>query len=167
MTSIAHIVSGIIEVADDYWGGTQAIIWINDERLTPESLAGLGRLLAPGIGLLLPPQRQNDLHFGARPARNNPEWPTTSYFAHRNMRKINWIGVSRCRLIKVDGMDLHVAELDAVNGTPVLDVKPWFSEFGPRGAVPTANWSTEMLSDHTGRPVAWSRQREERPATAL
>ena len=52
---------------------------------------------------------KSDLHFGARPARNNPEWLATGYFAHRNMRKINWIGVSRCRLIKIDGMDLHVA----------------------------------------------------------
>ncbi|WP_309140022.1 TrmO family methyltransferase [Micromonospora sp. 4G55] len=36
---------------------------------------------------------------------------------------INWLGVSRCRLIKVDGLDLHLEELDAVDGTPVLDIK--------------------------------------------
>jgi hypothetical protein len=51
------------------------------------------------------------------------------------MRRLNWLGVSRCRLIKVEFLDLHVEELDAVNGTPVLDIKPWFHEFGPRGTV--------------------------------
>jgi hypothetical protein len=40
--------------------------------------------------------------------------------------RINWLGISRCRLVKVDGLDLHVEHLDAVDGTPVLDIKPWF-----------------------------------------
>jgi tRNA (Thr-GGU) A37 N-methylase len=53
------------------------------------------------------------------------------------MRRLNWLGVSRCRLLKVDGLDLHVEDLDAVDGTPVLDIKPWFTEFGP--AAPSIN----------------------------
>lgn len=89
-----------------------------------------------------------DLHFGARSARDNPEWPKVGIFGHRNMRRINWLGVSRCRLLRVHGRDLHVAELDAVDGTPVLDIKPWFAEFGPRGDVRQAAWSTEMLKDY-------------------
>lgn len=40
------------------------------------------------------------------------------------MRRVNWLGVSRTRLLRTDGLDLHVAELDAVDGTPVLDIKP-------------------------------------------
>jgi tRNA (Thr-GGU) A37 N-methylase len=73
-------------------------------------------------------------------------------FGHRNMRRINWLGVSRCRLLKVDGLDLHVEDLDAVDGTPVLDIKPWFSEFGPRGEVRQAPWSTEMLGAYFATP---------------
>jgi tRNA (adenine37-N6)-methyltransferase len=148
MTPIAHIVSDITEVSDDYWGGTEAIIRIDDKRFTPESLAGLEDFSHLEVVFYFHLTNKDDLHFGARPARNNPAWPATGYFAHRNMRKINWIGVSRCRLIKIDGMDLHVAELDAVDGTPVLDVKPWFPEFGPRGDVHTATWATEMLADY-------------------
>ena len=66
------------------------------------------------------------------------------------MRRLNWIGVSRCRLLKVDGLDLHVEDLDAVDGTPVLDVKPRFAEFGPRGEVHQASWTTEMLTNYFG-----------------
>lgn len=66
-------------------------------------------------------------------------------FGHRNMRRLNWLGVSRCRLIKIDGLDLHVEELDAVDGTPVLDIKPWFAEFGPRGEIREPPWSHDML----------------------
>jgi glycine/serine hydroxymethyltransferase len=69
-------------------------------------------------------------------------------FGHRNMRRLNWLGVSRCRLLKVDGLDLHVEDLDAVDGTPVLDIKPWFAEFGPRGEIHQSNWSAAMLRDY-------------------
>ena len=64
------------------------------------------------------------------------------------MRRLNWLGVSRCRLIKVEGLDLHVEDLDAVDGSPVLDIKPWFAEFGPRGDTMQAPWSVEMLDKY-------------------
>jgi len=35
-----------------------------------------------------------------------------------------------------------------VDGTPVIDIKPWFSEFGPRGQVRQAQWTTEMLTHY-------------------
>lgn len=69
-------------------------------------------------------------------------------FGHRNMRRRNWLGISRCRLLSVDGLDLHVEGLDAVEGTPVLDIKPWFEEMGPRGKTHQPAWPTEMLTDY-------------------
>lgn len=36
--------------------------------------------------------------------------------------------------------------------TPVLDIKPWFHEFGPRGPVRQAAWSTEMLTEYFATP---------------
>ncbi|WP_308646224.1 TrmO family methyltransferase domain-containing protein [Nocardia farcinica] len=109
------------------------------ERGQPSSRIGKGSP-AGGAG--------SDLHFGARSARDNPAWPKVGIFGHRNMRRVNWLGVSRTRLLRTDGLDLHVAELDAVDGTPVLDIKPWFAEFGPRGEVRQAAWATEMLRDY-------------------
>jgi tRNA (Thr-GGU) A37 N-methylase len=64
------------------------------------------------------------------------------------MRRQNWIGVSRCRLASVDGLDLHVEDLDAVDGTPVLDVEPGFAEMGPRGELHQRSWVSEMLGDY-------------------
>jgi tRNA (Thr-GGU) A37 N-methylase len=64
------------------------------------------------------------------------------------MRRINWLGVSRCTLLYIDGLDLHVADLDAVSGTPVFDIKPWFAEFGTRGAATQPDWPAEMLTNY-------------------
>ncbi|WP_424643820.1 TrmO family methyltransferase domain-containing protein [Embleya sp. AB8] len=89
-----------------------------------------------------------DLNLGACRPRDNPDWPEVGIFGHRNMRRLNWLGVSRCRLVAVDGLDLHVEDLDAVDGTPVPDVKPWFGEMGPRGPQHQADWTTVMLRDY-------------------
>jgi tRNA (Thr-GGU) A37 N-methylase len=40
----------------------------------------------------------------------------------------------------VEGLDLYVADLDAIDGTPALDVKAWMAEFGPRGEVRQPDW---------------------------
>jgi hypothetical protein len=77
---------------------------------------------------------------------------------------VNWLGVSLCCLLKVDGLDLHVEELDAVDVTSVLDIKPWFTEKGPRGEVREPAWPTEMLTDyHAGRCRRWPSRRSSRP----
>ncbi|MBF6545304.1 SAM-dependent methyltransferase [Nocardia brasiliensis] len=145
---IAHVVGGRSEPTDDHWGGTEAIIRIDDDRFTEESVQGLEAFSHLEVVFRFHLTDQTDLHFGARSARDNPDWPKVGIFGHRNMRRVNWLGVSRTRLLRVDGRDLHVAELDAVDGTPVLDIKPWFAEFGPRGDVHQAEWSTEMLKNY-------------------
>ncbi|WP_369394465.1 TrmO family methyltransferase [Streptomyces sp. CG1] len=57
---------------------------------------------------------------GARHLHGNTDWPKVAIFAQRSKNRTHRPGVSRCRLIKVDGLDLHVQGLDAVDGTPVL-----------------------------------------------
>jgi len=147
---IAHIVGGKAEVADDYWGGNQSIIRI-DERFPVESTSGLDTFSHLEIVFHFHLEAAN-YNPGARSPRNNPDWPKVGLFGHRNMARPNRIGVSRCRLIKVDGLDLHVEELDAVDGTPIIDIKPWFPEFGPRGEVRVPRWPGEMLEAYFALP---------------
>jgi tRNA (adenine37-N6)-methyltransferase len=50
-------------------------------------------------------------------------------FATRAPRRPNPIGLSVLRLLRVEGCVLHVADIDILDGTPVLDVKPYVPEF--------------------------------------
>ncbi len=45
----------------------------------------------------------------------------------------------------MDGLTLTVRGLDAIDGTPVLDVKPYVEEFGPRGPVREPGWVRELM----------------------
>lgn len=148
MVPVAYVVGGREKPTDDHWAGSKAVIRIDKNRFAEESLQGLEEFSHLEVVFRFHLTDPTDLCLGARSARDNPAWPRVGIFGHRNMRRINWIGVSRARLLKVDGLDLHVAELDAVNGTPVLDIKPWFAEFGPRGPVHQPPWTTEMLEEY-------------------
>ncbi|MDT0317407.1 SAM-dependent methyltransferase [Streptomyces millisiae] len=149
---VAHVVGGRIEPTDDYWGGSRAIIRIDATRFGTGSVVGLEDFSHIEVVFRFHLTDPTDLHPEPRRPRDNPDWPAGGIFAHRNMRRLNWLGVSRCRLLKVDGLDLHVEGLDAVDGTPVLDIKPWFEEMGPRGEVHQPAWPTEMLADYYATP---------------
>jgi tRNA (adenine37-N6)-methyltransferase len=43
---------------------------------------------------------------------------------------------------------LYLVGLDATDGTPVLDLKPWVREFGPRGEVRQPAWIGELMADY-------------------
>lgn len=58
-------------------------------------------------------------------------------FATRAPRRPNNIGISVVRLIKIESAILHIENTDMVNGTPLLDIKPFVPEFDPAEEVKT------------------------------
>lgn len=49
-------------------------------------------------------------------------------FSLRSSRRPNGIGLSVFKLIRVDGRELHVGNVDLLDGTPILDIKPYKSK---------------------------------------
>jgi tRNA (Thr-GGU) A37 N-methylase len=84
---------------------------------------------------------------GARHPRGNPDWPEVGIFAQRAKMRPNRLGVSNCALRSVDGLDLSVRGLDAVDGSPVLDVKPFMREFEPSESHQPP-WATELMTGY-------------------
>jgi tRNA (adenine37-N6)-methyltransferase len=82
----------------------------------------------------------------ARHPRGNEDWPLVGIFAQRAKDRPNRIGVTTCQLVAVERDTVHVRGLDAIDGTPVLDLKPHLVEFGPRGPVRQPPWSHELMS---------------------
>ena len=56
--------------------------------------------------------------------RGNPDNPETGVFSTRSPNRPNPIGLHRVRILAVDGARLRVSGLEAVDGTPILDLKP-------------------------------------------
>ncbi|MFJ6151173.1 tRNA (N6-threonylcarbamoyladenosine(37)-N6)-methyltransferase TrmO [Micromonospora profundi] len=56
--------------------------------------------------------------------RGDESRPETGVFSTRSPHRPNPIGLHRVRVLAVDGLRVQVADLEALDGTPVLDVKP-------------------------------------------
>jgi len=141
---IGHVETAREELEDDYWGGAESCIVLSS-RFTPEALQGLEDFSHVDVLFLFDRVDPSRVVSGARRPRNNPAWPAVGIFAQRGKNRPNRIGSTICRVLRVEGLRLTVAELDAVAGTPVLDLKPVMSEFLPRGAVRQPAWSRELM----------------------
>jgi tRNA-Thr(GGU) m(6)t(6)A37 methyltransferase TsaA len=145
---VAHVLGGRDEVFDDAWDAVTAVIRLDGSRFGPEAVAGLDAFSHLEVVFQFDRVPLDRIETGARHPRGNTGWPLVGIFAQRGKNRPNRLGVSRCRLHRVDGLDLHVSGLDAVAGTPVLDIKPYMTEFGPRGDVHQPAWSTEIMRDY-------------------
>jgi tRNA-Thr(GGU) m(6)t(6)A37 methyltransferase TsaA len=56
-------------------------------------------------------------------------------FATRAPRRPNPIGLSVVRMVRVEGRVLHVENVDVIDGTPLLDIKPYVPGFDPSGEI--------------------------------
>lgn len=132
---------------DDFWGGEDACIALTSE-FTFEALLGIEDFSHVEVLFLFHEVEPSKIVKGARHPRNNSEWPAVGIFAQRGKNRPNRIGSTICRVIRVEGTKLFVAELDAINGTPVLDIKPVMAEFLPRQEVRQPIWSHELMRDY-------------------
>ena len=136
-----------VNVEDDYWGGTEARIVLAD-AVEPDALAGLDEFSHAEIIYVFDQVTAEKIVRGARHPRNNPAWPKTGILAQRGKNRPNRLGSTIVRIVRREAGALVVAELDAVNGTPVLDIKPVLAEFLPRTRVYQPDWSEELMRNY-------------------
>jgi tRNA (adenine37-N6)-methyltransferase len=131
----------------DCWGGV-----ISELRLYPsmpdESLEGIEAFSHAEIIFIFHLVEEEKIVHGARHPRENNAWPKVGILAQRGRLRPNRIGLSIVRILQREGRSLFVTDLDAVNGSPVLDIKPVMDEFLPRGQVKQPNWSHELMADY-------------------
>ena len=132
---------------DDFWGGEEACIVLT-EQFTSDALKGLTDFSHVEVLFLFHEVDIPKIVTGARHPRNNAAWPTVGIFAQRGKNRPNRIGSTICPLLGVDGTKVYVAELDAIDGTPVLDIKPVMTEFLPRQPVRQPAWASELMRQY-------------------
>lgn len=144
MEPIGTVRSSRSEVEDDAWDRERVHVELS-ARFGSDALAGLEAFSHVEIVFFMDRVEPEKIETGARHPRNNRDWPLVGIFAQRGKNRPNRIGTTVCRVLRVEGTRLHVEGLDAVDGTPVLDVKPWVRELGPRGEVTQPAWMDELM----------------------
>ncbi len=145
MTPIGRVEGGRAVPEDDDWGGSRARIVLDAERFDDEALMGLETFSHAEVIYVFDKVTDDQIVTGARHPRGNPAWPRIGIFAQRGKSRPNRIGVTICEIVAVNGRVLEVQGLDAIDGTPVLDIKPVMSGFAPRGPHREPDWARAIM----------------------
>ncbi len=85
---------------------------------------------------------------GSEHPRGNKSLPKVGIFAQRKKDRPNHIGATIVTLLERKGKILKVKYLDAIDGTPVLDIKPVFKEFIPNCDIKQTEWSKDLMKNY-------------------
>ena len=142
---IGVVRGGRVAADDDRWASETCTIEL-DARFTADALVGLADFSHVEVVFHFHAVDEATLASGLRHPRGNPAWPAVGIFAQRGRNRPNRLAVSIAEVVGVDGTRLSVRGLDAIDGTPVLDLKPVMAGFLPRGAVREPAWARELMA---------------------
>jgi tRNA (adenine37-N6)-methyltransferase len=144
--AIGYVRGGRANPVDDEWGQSRSTIELDSARFGPDALSGLSDFSHVEIIFLFDKVTSDKIETGARHPRGREDWPLTGIFAQRGKNRPNRLGVTVCGIVSVEGVLLNVEGLDAINGTPVIDIKPVMREFLPRGELRQPGWVSELMA---------------------
>lgn len=147
LSPIAFVKNIRAEIQDDHWGDVVSIIEL-DSAFSEEALFQIESFSHAEIVFYFHLVNDDKIETGARHPRNNESWPKVGIFAQRGKNRPNRLGVTTVKILKREGRQLFVQGLDAIDGTPVLDIKPVIKEFLPREEIRQPVWATELMKNY-------------------
>jgi len=145
---IGFVRGGRDQPIDDDWGKSRARIELDAARFGPEALAGLDAFSHLEVIFVFDRVTDAEIEYGARHPRGRADWPLVGIFAQRGKNRPNRLGLCTCKIVKVEGRTVEVEGLDAIDGTPIVDLKPAMREFLPREALREPDWAAELMKDY-------------------
>jgi len=148
MTPIGVVRSTRTVVSDDDWDRERVHVELDTRVISHDAFLGLESFSHVEVLFHMDRVDAAKIETAARHPRNNPDWPKVGILAQRAKNRPNQIGSTICRVLRVEGARLFLEGLDAVDGSPVLDIKPWVREFAPRGDVHQPAWITVLMEGY-------------------
>jgi tRNA-Thr(GGU) m(6)t(6)A37 methyltransferase TsaA len=142
---VGMVRGGRADPVDDNWDLVEAEIVLDPSEVSHDATDGLDAFSHVEVIFHFDRASREKIITGARHPRGNEAWPKVGIFAQRSKDRPNRLGVTVCRLLSVSGLSLRVRGLDAIDGTPVLDIKPVMQGFVPRGEIREPPWADELM----------------------
>ena len=144
---IAFVQSSRKVIKDDDWGEVLAEIQLV-EQIQADAFDGIDTFSHLEIIFYFHQVKAEKIRWGAAYPRGNTDFPKMGIFAQRKKSRPNLIGTTMVELIERKERIIVVKGLDAIEGTPVLDIKPVMREFLPKTAIQQPNWATELMRNY-------------------
>jgi tRNA-Thr(GGU) m(6)t(6)A37 methyltransferase TsaA len=140
---IGFVESPATERVDENWGAVEAKLAVLPEyRAGLRGLEAFSHVLVTAYlhGAKFEPGR----HLVRRP-RGQADMPELGIFAQRAKDRPNPLGITVVSLVEVLPDGLRVRGLDAIDGTPILDLKPYFPQFDSAPGARVPEWVERLM----------------------
>jgi len=144
--TIGDVHSPVDEPVDENWGEIVSRIIIRPDYRP--GLLGLQEFSHIIVITYLHRARFELLHHLQRRPRSMPSMPLLGIFAQRAKDRPNPLGITAVELISVEPDGLTVRGLDAIDGTPVLDIKPYFPQYDRVENARVPAWTDELMKGY-------------------
>jgi len=144
---VAFVINNRNDIGDDNWGNVISEIVLSD-MIQPESLTGIEDFSHLEIIFYFHKADRSKINLSSTHPRNNIEFPKVGIFAQRKKARPNLLGSTIVKLLRKENNILTVSGLDAINGTPVIDIKPVIREFMPVENIRQPPWATELMKKY-------------------
>jgi len=136
LAPIGIVRGGRTEIFEDHWGPVESRLLLDPAVLDPDATAGLSEF--SHIEVVFHFHLETRVRRGASHPRGNPARPQVGVLAGHSPVRPNHLG----------GLQLTVRGLDAIDGTPILDIKPYATGFQPAGPVREPDWIRELMREY-------------------
>lgn len=143
---IATVKNSRTEPIDDNWEAIIAEIELADDIPT-EAFDSISDFSHLEIIYYFDKVKNDAVVFSGRP-RGNPNYPLVGIFGQRKKDRPNQIGLTTVELLEHKGRTIKVRFLDAIDGTPILDIKPVFKEFQPKTEIIQPIWVADLMKNY-------------------
>lgn len=144
MHPIGYVKNNVKSKKDTSWGEDVSTIVLSEKYYT--GLKGIEDFSHAIIIYYLDQAiYESEKHLQRKP-QNREDMPLVGIFSQRGKDRPNKIGTTSVQIVSADGKSLKVKGLDAIDGTPVLDIKPYYPSYDRKDAhVP--EW-VDRLMEH-------------------
>ena len=143
---IGFVSSSVTEQTDENWGQITSRILLQPEHIG--ALSGLGDFShAIIITYLHQAKYDKEKHLQRRP-RGLGSMPKVGIFSQRAKDRPNPIGVTAVKILNVEDGCLEVQGLDAINETPVLDIKPYYPHYDKIDLPKVPEWVNKLMKKY-------------------
>ena len=146
MKPIGRVKSPVTRPSDEAWG--QVIAEIHVDAALTAGLGGLDQFSHVVVVFLMHRAAFDPARDLTRRPQGRADMPELGIFAQRARHRPNPIGITAVELIKVEGNVLTVRGLDAIDGTPVLDIKPYFPTFDRVDGARVPEWVNRLMEGY-------------------
>ena len=143
---IGTVQSPIIEQVDEGWGEV-----VSEIMLQPDFASGLAGLAEFSHAVIIFLMHQANFEIARdlkRRPRGRKDMPEVGIFAQRAKHRPNPIGTTAVEILETNGSVLRVKGLDAIDGTPVLDIKPYVPAFDSVENARVPRWIEQVMAGY-------------------